>query len=114
MTDGHLRPGHLETIRFAGFPGKGVLEVSFFPTAICEDGCGARSFRGARTNAQGKASFRVRMPGTFFDLRNRPVYFRDGERINVEVTWEGRSHSFASASAEPVPILIRTHGADCG
>ena len=48
--DGRLRPGHLESIRVVGFPGKGVTEVSLFPTAICEDACGARSFRGRRTD----------------------------------------------------------------
>src|ERR1044072_5792539 len=67
ITDGRLRPGHLESIRVVGFPGKGVTEVSFFPTAICEDACGARLFRGGRTNADGAAKFRVRVPGTFID-----------------------------------------------
>ncbi|MGV1048554.1 MAG: hypothetical protein ACOYD4_08555 [Solirubrobacterales bacterium] len=114
ITDGQLKPGHLETMRVEGFPGKGVLEISFFPTAICEAECGARSFRGARTNASGAAKFRVRIPGTFFDHRNKPVYFRDGERIDVNVTWEGPGHSFAVGSAEPEPILVRTHGSHHG
>jgi hypothetical protein len=108
-TDGRLRPGHLETIRVAGFPGKGALRVSFFPTAICEDECGARTFGGARADAAGRARFLVRMPGTFLDHRNRPVYFRNRERIEVEVTWEGSHHAFAFASAEPQPIIVRTH-----
>lgn len=47
ITDGRLRPGHLETIWLVGFPGKGVVAASFFPTAICEDGCGSRGFRVA-------------------------------------------------------------------
>jgi hypothetical protein len=111
FTDGRLRPGHLETIRVAGFPGKGVTEVSFFPTAICEDGCGANSIRGGRTNASGAAKFRVRVPGSFFDLRNRRSYFRDGERIAVNVTWTGSDQNFAAGSASPEPALIRTHGA---
>jgi hypothetical protein len=109
ITDGRLRPGHLETIRVAGFPGRGAIEVSFFPTAICEDGCGARSFGGGRTNANGAATFRVRVPGTFLDPRDRLVYFRDGERIDVNVTWEGAHRSFAFASAEPEPIIVRTY-----
>lgn len=107
ITDGRLQPGHLESIRVVGFPGKGVTDVSFFPTAICEDACGARSFRGGRTDANGAAKFRVRVPGTFFDHRDRPVYFRDGERIDVNVTWEGPGHSFDFASANPEPIIVR-------
>lgn len=110
ITDGRLRPGHLESIRVVGFPGKGVTQVSFFPTAICEDACGARTFRGARTDAKGAAKFRVRVPGTFLDWRNRPVYFRDGERIDVNVTWEGPDHSFDFASANPEPIIVRVGG----
>jgi hypothetical protein len=110
ITDGRLSPGRLETMRVAGFPGKGVVEVSFFPTAICEDGCGARSFRVGKTNARGTAKFRVRVPGTFFNIRERHVYFRDGERIDVNVTWEGPGHSFAVASADPEPILVRRNG----
>ena len=110
ITDGRLRPGHLETIRVVGFPGKGATEVTFFPTAICEDECAARPFRGGRTNARGAAKFRVHVPGTFIDHRGRSVYFRDGERINLEVFWDGADHSFAGASAEPEPIIVRTHG----
>jgi len=109
-----LRVGHLETIRVARFPGKGTTEISFFPTAICEDGCGARGFRGGRTNASGAAEFKVRIPGTFFNLRNRRVYFRDGERIEVNVTWSGPDRSFAVGSATPDPILVRSHGANRG
>jgi hypothetical protein len=111
LTDGRLRPGHLETIRVVGFPGKGNTEISFFPGAICEDACGARSFAGGRTNAKGAAKFQVRIPGTFLDSRNRPVYFRDRERIDISVTWEGPGRSFAVASAAPEPVLVRVHGA---
>jgi hypothetical protein len=114
FTDGRLRVGHLETIRVAGFPGKGIAEVAFFPTAICEDGCGASSYRGGRTNASGAAEFKVRIPGTFFDHRNRHVYLRDGERIDVEVTWRGPDNGFAVGSANPEPILVRNHGANRG
>jgi hypothetical protein len=111
MTDGHLRPGHLETIRVSDFPGKGEFNVSFGPTAICEAGCGARSFRGGRTDAQGDGRVRVRMPGTFLNSRNRPQFFRDRERISVEVTWEGpHRDEFAATSAEPEPELVRVHG----
>jgi hypothetical protein len=108
-TDGRLRPGHLETLHLSGFPGEGVTEVAYFPTAICEDECGARSFRGGRTNSQGAATFRVHVPGTFIDHRGHPVYFRDGERIDVEVTWEGPGNDFAVASPDPDPIVVRTH-----
>lgn len=114
FTDGRLRAGHFETIRVAGFPGRGTTEVSFFPTAICEDSCGARFYRGGRTNARGAAKFKVRIPGTFFDHRNRHAYFRDGERIEVNVTWIGSDRSFAAGSATPDPILVRTHGPSRG
>jgi hypothetical protein len=110
VTDGRLSPHRLETIRVAGFPGKGEVKVSFFPTAICEDGCGARTYRGGTTSARGAAKFRVRVPGTFFNFRERNVYFRDGERIDVNVTWEGPDDSFAVASADPEPILVRRNG----
>jgi hypothetical protein len=110
ITDGRLRPGHLESIRVMGFPGKGIIDVSFFPTAICEDECGARSFRGGWTDAKGAGTFRVRVPGTFFDHRNRPVYFRDGERVEVQVTWEGPDNGFDFASANPEPIIVRVNG----
>jgi hypothetical protein len=110
VTDGRLRPGHFEVIRVSGFPGKGITQVSFFPTAICEDSCGARSFQGERTNASGAAKLRIRIPNTFFDHRDRPAYFRDGERIEVNVTWEGPNRSFAVGSPEPEPIVVRTNG----
>lgn len=109
-TAGRLRPGHLETIRVSGFPGKGETEVSFFPTAICESGCGARNLPGGSTNSDGSGKLVVRMPGTFFNSRERPTYFRDGERIEVMVTWEGPGRSFAVGNAEPEPILVRVHG----
>ncbi len=114
FTDSHLRVGHLETIRVAGFPGKGIIAVAFLPTAICEDGCGSHSYRGGRTNARGVAEFKVRIPGTFFNLRNRRVYFRDGERIDVEVTWSGPDRGFAVGSTNHDPVLVRSHGADRG
>ena len=114
FTDGHLRPGHLETMRVKGFPGKGVLSITFFPTAICEAECGANGFWGGRTDASGAAKFRVRIPGTFFDHRERHTYFRDGERIKVNVNWEGPDHSFAVGEAMPEPILVRTHGSHHG
>lgn len=114
ITDGRLRPGHRETIRVKGFPGKGVTEVAFFPTAICEDLCSGRSFRGGRTNSKGEAEFRVHVPGTFIDHRNRSAYFRDGERIEVDVTWEGPDHTFDGATADPEPIIVRVHGSHRG
>lgn len=114
FTDGRLRPGHLETVRVTDFPGKGVTEVSFFPTAICEDECAARSFRGGRTNAEGAASFRVHVPGTFTDEHGHSAYFRDGERIEVLVTWEGPGGRFDLAVAEPEPIIVRVHGSHHG
>jgi hypothetical protein len=110
FTDGRLRPGHLERFRVADFPGRGIMEISFFPTAICEDGCGANTYRGGRTNARGAAEFRIRVPGTFYDHRNRRAYFRDGERIEVNVTWNGPDRSFAVGSANPGPIIVRTDG----
>jgi hypothetical protein len=109
ITDGHLRVGHLETMRVRGLPGKGVVWVSFFPTALCEDGCGALAFLVGRSDARGTVKFRVRIPGTFFDHGGRHVYFRDGERIDVNLTWEGPNRSFATGSAWPEPIVVRSH-----
>jgi hypothetical protein len=114
ITDGRLRPGHLETIRVTGFPGEGDIEVSFFPTAICEDECGARSFRGGRTDARGTERFRVPVPGTFINERGGSTYFRDGERIEVEVTCEGPGRRFVVAIAEPEPVIVRVHGSHHG
>lgn len=108
-TDGRLRPGRFETIRVKGFPGRGRSEVIFLPTAICEGSCGAIPRPGAKTNARGAATFRIRVPGTFLNSKNKPVYFRDGERIDVEVLWEGPGPTFEAASADPEPILVRTH-----
>ncbi|HET7445018.1 MAG TPA: hypothetical protein VFJ57_10205 [Solirubrobacterales bacterium] len=114
ITDGRLRPGHLESIRLLGFPGKGVAHVSFFPTAICEDECVARTGGAGRTDARGAARFWVRVPGTFIDQRRHSVYFRNGERIDVEVTWDGKNRSFAVGSADPDPIIVRSHGSHHG
>jgi hypothetical protein len=92
-----------------GFPGKGVLEVSFFPSAICEDECGSRSVRVGQTNSRGSARFRVKVPGTFINQRGGSSYFRDGERVEVNVTWEGPRQAFEVAYAKPEPIIVRTH-----
>lgn len=109
-TDGHLRPGHLETIRVAGFPGKGGTEVSFFPTAICESRCSANGRTGSKTNALGAARIQVRVPGTFFGRDGKRAYFRDGERIDLNVVWIGPHHKFDVAFANPDPVIVRTHG----
>lgn len=111
LTDGRLRPGHLENVRVVGFPGIGDTEISFFPSAICEDACGGRTFFGGRTNSKGVAKFQVRVPGTFLDSRNHPKYFRDRERIDVQVTWEGSDLGFDVATANPEPIIVRTRAA---
>ncbi len=110
FTDGHLRPGHLEAIRVRGFPGKGRIEATFLPTAICESSCGALPRPGGKTNSHGAAKFSVRVPGTFVDHENRRAYFRDGERIDLEVLWYGPDRSFDVGGADPDPILVRTHG----
>lgn len=109
FTDGHLRPGHFEAIRIKGFPGRGRTEVSFFPTAICGRECAGISRRGARTDSSGSAEFSVRMPGTFVAHAGKRVYFRDGERIDVQVVWYGPEETFAGASVSPEPIIMRTH-----
>jgi hypothetical protein len=109
-TDGHLRPGHLETIWVKRFPGRGKLEVAFFPTAICEAECSANSLQGGYTNRHGRAKFRVRVPQTFFNEEGRPVPFRNHERINLLVTWDDpQKEEFALAEAEPEPVIVRTH-----
>jgi hypothetical protein len=108
-TDGRLRLGRFETIRVKGFPGRGRAEVIFLPTAICEGSCGAIPRPGAKTNASGAATFRVRVLGTFLNSKNKRTYFRNGERIDLEVLWEGPGHTFEAGSADPEPILVRTH-----
>lgn len=110
-TDGRLRPGHFETIHVSGFPGRGRTEVAFFPTAICGDECEAARRLGAKTNAAGSADIRVRVPGTFVARNGKHVYFRDGERIDLEVTWNGAHEQFDVSSASPDPIILRTHKA---
>jgi hypothetical protein len=109
FTDGHLRPGHLETIRVKGFPGSGRTEVIFFPTAICGNECAAASRRGARTSSSGVGKFAVRMPGTFVAQDGKHVYFRDGERIDLRVLWYGSGKAFEVASVSPEPIIARSH-----
>lgn len=109
ITDGRLRPGHLETMSVAGFPGAGRLEISFSPTAICEGDCGGRSFQVGRTNARGAAKFRVRVPATFINRRGGYTYFRDRERVEVIAFWEGSGPTADVAYAEPEPIIVRTH-----
>jgi hypothetical protein len=84
--------------------------VSFFPTAICEDECGAPRLPGGSTNARGEGTLQVRVPGAFLGRHDHHVYFRDRERIDVEVTWEGADGKFAAGSAEPEPIIVRDHG----
>jgi hypothetical protein len=110
FTDGHLRPGHMETIRVTGFAGRGSTEVDFFPTAICGSECAAAARLGARTSDGGAAKFSVRMPGTFVDQHGKHVFFRDGERIELEVLWSGAGKAFDVADATPEPIIERTHG----
>lgn len=110
FTDGHLRAGHFETIRVTGFPGKGKTAVSFFPTAICGNSCGAVTRPGGETDGRGAAKFKVRVPGTFLDHKNRRAYFRNGERIDLQVLWYGPSHSFNVGSSRVDPILVRTNG----
>ncbi len=113
-TDGHLRPGHLERIRLTGFPGRGRVEVAFFPTAICEGFCGAETIEGNPTTARGSSTFAVRVPGIFFKAKKR-VYFRDHEQIDLNVTWISQDEeSFRSASARPRPIILRAGAAKSG
>lgn len=109
FTDGHLRPGHFETIRVKGLPGRGRTEVTFFPTAICGSKCGAPGRQGTGTNGRGSGKFVVRMPGTFVAHDGKHVYFRDGERIDVQVLWYGPGETFEVASVSPEPIIVRTH-----
>lgn len=109
FTDGHLRPGHLETIRVKGFSGSGRTEVVFFPTAICGSECAAASRRGARTSNSGAGKFAVRMPGTFMAHGGKHVYFRDGERIDLQILWHGPGEAFEVASVSPEPIIVRSH-----
>jgi hypothetical protein len=109
-TDGHLRPGHFETIWVKRFPGRGRLEVSFFPTAICEAECGSVGRWGGFTSRKGRAKFRVRVPQTFINQEGKRVPYRNHERINLLVTWEEpKNEEFTAAEAEPEPVIVRTH-----
>ena len=109
-TDGRLRPGHLESIRIRGFPGRGVAEVSFFPTAICEAECSVPVRFAGRTNGAGAAHSRVRIPNGFYNSQIKFTPFRNHERVNVDVTWIGPGEDeFARASAHPDPIIVRVH-----
>ena len=114
VIDGRLRPGHLETIRVRGFPGRGRTEVAFFPTAICGKECAAATRPGSVTNDSGAASFAVRTPGTFIAQNGKHVYFRNGERVELEVLWNGPHKSFDVADANPEPIIVRSHGSRHG
>lgn len=109
-TDGRLRPGHLESIWVRGFPGRGPTEVSFFPTAICEDECGVPLRFGGRTDSAGAGRLRVRVPNGFYNSKNQFTPFRDRERIDVNVIWIGpEEDELARASAHPDPIIVRVH-----
>src|SRR5436190_17728095 len=81
------------------------LEIAFLPTAICENGCGAISRRSGKTNARGTGKLRVRVPGTFIGKSGRHIYFRDGERIDLEAFRNGAHRTFDVASANPDPDL---------
>lgn len=108
FTDGHLRPGHLETIRVEGFPGSGKTEVVFFPTAICGNECAAASRRGGATDGSSSSEFSVRMPGAFVAKDGKHIYFRGGERLDVQVLWYGPQKAFRVAFVSPEPTIVRT------
>lgn len=84
-TDGHLRPGHFETIWVKRVPGRGGLEVAFFPTAIRDAECGSVSRWGGFTSRKGRAKFRVRVPQTFINREGTRVPYRNRERIELLV-----------------------------
>jgi hypothetical protein len=110
LTDGHLRPGHLETIWVRGFPGPGRTEATFSPSAICEDECGAFGIDGGQTDRKGSARFRVRVPNGFINSRRKFTPFRNRERIDLEVLWYGRDEEeFDVGSADPRPVIVRVH-----
>jgi hypothetical protein len=109
-TDGTLRPGRMETIRVEDFPGEGKVEIAFFPTAICESECGAVARKAGRTDADGSGRLRVRVPGYFFNAEERRTYFRDRERVDLIVIWEGPGKDeFAVGSPRHDPVLRRSH-----
>ena len=108
-TDGHFRPGRIETIRVSGFPRAGKTEVLFFPSAICEAKCGAVARLGGSTNAAGSGVLKVRVPGYFFNAKNKRTFFRDRERIDLQVTWNGTNEDeFAVGTPRRRPVIVRS------
>ncbi len=112
-TDGHFRPGGFETIHVRKFPGPGRVEVAFFPSAICEDECGAVSRFGGRTDMHGRGIFHVRVPGYFFDAEGHKTYFLNRERIDLQVMWMGHEKDeFAVGTPRRKPVIVRPRPAD--
>lgn len=109
-TDGHLRPGHFETIWVNRFPGRGRLEVSFLPTASCGFECASYSRRVGFADRHGRAKLHVRVPQTFINEDGKHVPFRNHERIELEVEWTSPGEDeFVGAVAKPEPVIVRTH-----
>lgn len=107
-TDGHFRPGGMETIEVSGFPGAGRVEVAFFPSAICESECGAVPRYAGRTEPDGSGKLHVRVPGFFYNAEEKRTYFRDRERLDLRVIWTGGGEKgFAVASPRHDPVLLR-------
>jgi hypothetical protein len=104
----YLRPGHPTTIWVKEFPGRGEAEATFFPTAICEDGCGAPAYPLGETDAKGQGKFVARVPNGFLKGK-RQIPFRDLDRISVKVIWTGSGEEFDTGTANPEPRLLRHH-----
>ena len=49
------------------------------------------------------------MPGTFVAQDGKHVYFRDGERVDLQILWYGPGKAFEVASVSPEPIIVRSH-----
>jgi len=86
------------------------LEIDAFAVAEVDVLAVVGQERPGHPDAHGSGKLRVRVPGTFLAHDGKHVYFRDGERINLEVLWYGPHHAFDVADANPEPILLRTHG----
>lgn len=90
------------------FPGEGRVEVAFFPSAICEGSCGAVSRYAGRINRTGSGTLHVRCPGYFLNSDGHRTFFRNRERLDLQVIWKGpKKGEFDVGSPRHAPVFRR-------